>query len=196
MIDNQDKREAPEDLKPAFNKGLLVYQGDAYQSKKANTYIAYLGSETVNFSDSVLNGDLISIELNTALTAKDSIPSGTYNLMADLSLSGIIPGTIVPGYTSTDGDNWGTWFYGDNTKKIKTGNMVVKRDGKKYQFQYEFFDRFGTRVSGVYNDTLRYIDGTKSSSGIKGMKLIRKDNKTRELKEVMTKKMPLSWKKD
>jgi hypothetical protein len=74
--------------------------------------------------------------------------------------------------------------------------MRVKRDGKKYQFQYEFFDRFGTRVSGVYNDTLRYIDGTKNSSGIKGMKLIRKDNKTRELKEVMTKKMPLSWKKD
>jgi len=194
-IDNQDKREAPEDLKPAFTKGLLYYLGDAYNSKTVNTYIAYLGSETVNFNDTVIKGDFISIELNTALNIKDSIPSGTYNLMGALTYANMIPGSIVPGYTSTDGENWGTWFYGEKTKKIKTGNMVVKREGKKYKFQYEFFDRFGTRVSGMYNDTLKYVDGTKSS-GVKGMNLIRKDVKKRELNKMMIKKMPLSWKRD
>jgi hypothetical protein len=203
MIDNQDKRDEPEDLKPALNAGLLYYLSDTYKSNAVNTYIAYLGNEIEYRSDSIIiKGDNIFIELNTALTAKDSIPSGTYNVIKSnqfsdpLVITDLIPGSIVPGYTSTSGSNWGTWFYGEQTKQIKSGNMRVKRDGKKYQFQYEFFDRFGTRVSGVYNDTLRYIDGTKSSSGIKGMKLIRKDNKTRELKEVMTKKMPLSWKKD
>lgn len=196
LIDNQDKREAPQDLKPAFTKGLLVYLGDAYQSKTVNTYIAYLGAETVNFSDSVIKGDFISIELNTALTIKDSIPSGTYNMMEELTYPNLVSGSIVPGYTSTSGSNWGTWFYGEQTKKIKTGNMVVKRDGKKYQFQYEFFDRFGTRVSGIYNDTLKYVNGTGTSSGVKSMHKVIKKNNLRTLKQRLIKREPLSWRRD
>ncbi|MEA4983416.1 MAG: hypothetical protein VB066_11965 [Paludibacter sp.] len=162
MVEELDKREEPVEINPNMTKGLLVYYGDAYQTGTTNNFNLYLGPETVVFEDSVWNGDILVLEFNTDLTATNSIPAGTYNMMGEQ----ISPFSLVYGYTTEGGDNWGTWYYGESTKKIKTGNMVVSSTGDIYTIQYELYDRFGSKIWGTYTGTPQYINATQSSSGV------------------------------
>lgn len=184
MIEELDKREEPVEINPNMTKGLLVYYGDAYQTGTSNNFNLYLGPETVVFEDSVWNGDILVLEFNTELTATNSIPAGTYNMMGEQ----ITPFSLVYGYTNDSGDNWGTWFYGESTKKIKTGNMVVSNAGDIYTIQYELYDRFGSKIWGTYTGTPQYINAKQSSSGVAPSYI--KGNKTKStqvIKKVLNK---------
>lgn len=161
MIEELDKREEPVQINPNMNKGLLEYYGDAYQTGTTNNFNLYLGPETVVFEDSIWDGDILVIEFNTDKTVTSSIPEGTYSISDQIA-----PFTLVYGYTDQNGYNWGTWYYGESTKKIKTGNMTVSKSGDIYTIQYELYDRFGSKVWGTYTGTPQYINATQSSSAV------------------------------
>jgi uncharacterized Zn-binding protein involved in type VI secretion len=161
-----DKREVPVELFPAFTQGRLYYYGDAYNSGTSNNFVAYLATKDVNFADSTIKGEVLMLELNTARTVTDSIPNGTYNMMPDLTMANLIPGSLVPGYLTTSGAQWGTWYFGDTTKKLKTGNIVVNKTGSQYTINYQLYDRVGSKISGTFTGALDYYNGTATSSGV------------------------------
>lgn len=171
-----DKAEKPVELFPKFTKGELVYYGDAYKSGVSNNFVAYLATKDVNFADSILNGELLQLELNTALTAKDSIPKGIYSMMSSLSTTNLIPSTLVPGYITQSGNRWGCWYYGTTNKSLRTGNATISRLGNQYTIVYKLFDRFGSKISGIYTGPLTYIDGTKTASGVSAASKVQKSN--------------------
>ncbi|HEY6913571.1 MAG TPA: hypothetical protein VI413_02760 [Paludibacter sp.] len=173
-----DRREVPVELSPAFTQGRLYYFGDAYNSGTANNFVAYLATKDVNFSDSIINGEVLVLELNAALTATDALPNATYNMMPELTTENLIPATLVPGYLTTDGDKWGCWYFGETTKKIKTGNAVISKSGDQYTINYQLFDRFGSKISGTYTGALTYYNAT-ASSGIAAAKIKKSSTKVR-----------------
>lgn len=167
-VTEQDLREKPVDVNPDLIKGFLLNYGDAYKSGTTNNFVTYLGSESVNFADSVWTGDVLMIEFNSALSVKDYIPEGTYRVMTELTYSQLVPFSIVLGYTGTGGTNWGTWYFGNSgkqTKKINAGKMDVSRTDDIYNIQFEFFDKIGSSIRGTYNGKLSYINATQSVSG-------------------------------
>jgi len=162
-----DKREPVVEISPAFTKGELYYYGDAYNSTTTNNFSVYLATETVNYSDSILNGEILMLEFNTSLTVKDSIPNGTYDMMTELSYAQLMPYSLVFGYNSENGNDYGSWYYStETTKKLKTGSFVSTKTGDQYKINYTLFDRFGSKVSGEYNGPLTYNDATQSSSSV------------------------------
>lgn len=182
-IEELDKREDPVEINPNMTKGLLVYYGDAYQTGTTSNYNLYLGPETVVFEDSVWNGDILVLEFNTDKIVTNSIPEGTYSISDQIA-----PFTLVYGYTDQNGYNWGTWYYGESTKKIKTGNMTVSKSGDIYTIQYELYDRFGSKVWGTYTGTPQYENATQSSSNtgpsyVKGIK-----TKGTQVKKILNKR--------
>lgn len=187
-----DKKEVPVQLHPDFTKGRLIYFGDAYTTGLSNNFLVDLVTQGVNFEDSVLNGEILSIEFNAPLTVKDSIPSGTYNMLPrDIETNDIVPYSLVFGYTTDDGYNWGTWYYStETTKKFKTGSMKVTKTDDQYKIQYAFFDRFGSEVSGEYNGPLSYIDATQeASSNVSAAKIKRKDTLHKSVSNKFEKRM-------
>jgi hypothetical protein len=90
-----------------------------------------------------------------------------------LPISDFIPFTLIPGYYTNEYFEYGSWFYGEaKTKKLKKGSINVTKTGtKSYQIIYEFYDRFGAKVSGTFNGDLEYTDKTKSASGVKMAKV-------------------------
>jgi len=177
-----DKREVPVELTPAFTQGRLYYFGDAYNSGTASNFVAYLATKDVNFADSIINGEVLMLELNAPLTVTDSLPNGTYNMMPDLTIANIIPSTLVPGYVTSSREQWGCWYFGETTKKVKTGNIVVSKTDSLYTINYQLFDRFGSKISGTYNGALEYYNGT-ASSGV-AAKVRKSTNKTRSFTNI------------
>lgn len=157
----------PIDIKPVFTKGELLYLGDAYTTKFSHNFIVYLANKSVDFESTQLKlGDqLLMLELNTALTVTDSIPSGSYNMLTKMTVaSDLVPFSLVFGYTNDKDQNWGCWYYGETTNKLKTGNVTVKKSGTNYTINYSLFDRFGSKVSGNFTGPLTYIDKTKTAA--------------------------------
>lgn len=188
IVNESDLREQPVEINPALTKGILLYFGDAYNSKSSNNttgnhtnnYALYLGSETIDFSNSASEGDILMIEFNTADSVHNYIPDGTYQMMTELTYQQLVPFSLVFAYQTEDEDQWGTWFYGaTTTKALNAGNMTVAKSGDNYSIQYEFYDRIGSKVWGSYNGPLTYIDGTQESPAtaprkIKGVKSLKK----------------------
>jgi hypothetical protein len=75
------------------------------------------------------------------------------------------------GYTDSKNNEWGCWFYAEKTKELKTGKAIINKIEKKYTISYELYDRFGSKVSGVFADTLKFVDATKQSSAIPAAKI-------------------------
>ncbi|OJV38338.1 MAG: hypothetical protein BGO29_15345 [Bacteroidales bacterium 36-12] len=167
IVNESDERN-PEDIKADMTKGLLVYYGDAYNSKSTNNFNAFLGTDIVDFDSDLWEGDIFQLEFNTTLSVKDYIPEGTYNIinknMDYITYDDLKPFTLMPGYYDESYNEWGTWFFGESIKKIKTGTMEVVKSGDDYVIEYEFFDRFGSRIWGTFEGQFKYIDGTKPSS--------------------------------
>ncbi len=177
IVNESDLREQPVEINPALTKGVLLYYGDAYNSKSTenttgnhtNNYALYLGSETVDFSNSESEGDVLMIEFNTADSVHNYIPDGTYQMITELTYQQLVPFSLIFAY-QTEGEDekiydWGTWFYGTTTTKaLNAGNMTVTKSGDNYSIQYELYDRIGSKVWGTYNGPLTYIDGTQESS--------------------------------
>ena len=170
VLDVVDNREEPVELNPKFTHGRLYYFGDAYNSKKTNNFVAYLATETVNFDSTSLEGEILMLEFNTAITVTDTIPSGTYNMMAQLDLESLIPFSLIFGYTTEDGDEYGSWYYGETAKKLKTGNINVSKLGNVYTINYELYDRIGSKIWGTYTAPLQYVDGTAAPNSVPGLK--------------------------
>jgi len=192
-LDVADNREEPVELNPKFTQGRLYYFGDAYNSKTTNNFVAYLATETVNFDSTALDGEILMLELNTAISVTDSIPSGTYNMMAQLDLVSLIPFSLTFGYTTENGNDFGTWYYGETAKKLKTGNIKVSKLGNVYTINYEFYDRFGSKIWGTYTGPLQYVDGTVAPSSVPGLKTKRsKHTKVFPANKIEKKKIKLS----
>jgi hypothetical protein len=173
IVNESDQREKPIEINPALTKGVLLYFGDAYNSKSTenttgnhtNNYALYLGSETIDFSNSESEGDILMIEFNTPDSVHNYIPDGTYQMMTELTYQQLVPFSLVFAYQTENEDQWGTWFYGaTTTKALNAGNMTVAKTDSIYDIQYEFYDRIGSKVWGSYNGPLTYIDGTQESS--------------------------------
>jgi hypothetical protein len=177
-VNVEDMRDA-EEVKPTLTHGLLYYYGDFYKTTKSNNLSVYLASASLNFTDTATKGDILALEVNVPLTVTDSLPNGTYNFvnfpqnMTALPISDFVPFTLVPPFYDADSNEYGSWFYGEeNTKKLKTGSINVTKTGaKSYQITYEFYDRFGAKVSGTFNGNLEYTDKTKPASGVKMAKV-------------------------
>lgn len=164
VVNLQDKRDAAE-VKPNLTHGLLYYFGDDYQTGKSNSFTMYLASATLNFKDTATRGDVLALEINTPLLVKDSIPDGTYTMISELATANLLPFTLIPAYYDDQNNEYGSWYYGQNTtKKIKSGSITSKKTGANYNITYEFYDRFGAKVWGTYNSTLEYTDGTKKTN--------------------------------
>lgn len=187
IVNESDNREQPVEINPALTKGILLYFGDAYNSKSSNNttgnhtnnYALYLGSETIDFSNSASEGDILMIEFNTPDSVHNYIPDGTYQMMTELTYQQLVPFSLVFAYQTESEDQWGTWFYGaTTTKALNAGNMTVAKSGDNYSIQYELYDQIGSKVWGSYNGPLTYIDGTQESPAaaprkIKGIKSLK-----------------------
>lgn len=117
--------------------------------------------------------DTISIEVNTALNIKDSIPTGTYNIVTNLSstdFNQFIKNTLVPGF-SRNGNDFGSWFYNDIVYlPIKAGNLINSHKNGLYTITYNLVDSFGNTISGNYHGRLPYVDLSGGSYSIEALK--------------------------
>lgn len=165
-----DKTQSPEDIAPVLTHGKLYYLGDAYGTGVSNNFIAQMATASEVFGDASLTGDVLQLELNGEKAVKDSLKTGTYNMISEISKTTMVAYTLVPGYVDDQGDYWGTWYYTSGANyKIISGNIILTRSGAGYNIIYTLYDRFGSKISGVYAASLEYINAT-SSSGVKAQK--------------------------
>lgn len=150
---------------PSMTQGELDYYGDAYTTKDSitgtgsNNFILYLASSGIRMDSLTGNGEVLVIELNTPLTVTDSIPTGTYNMITNLtSKIYISPFTLVPAYTDSYNYRWGCWYYGILTDPLSIGNIVVTRANKIYSINYQFYDDYGVLITGGFQGTLNYVN--------------------------------------
>jgi hypothetical protein len=155
---------------PTLTHGQLWYWGDAYgtsgdtiAASSSNNFTLYLGSAGINLDDLSGNGEIVTIELNTPLTVKDSIPVGVYEMMSKLEQSQLIQYKIVPAFLQ-DGYQYGCWYYGKTINPVILGTVLVTRSGNIYKLVYELFDDYGVKISGTYQGELTYMDGTLPST--------------------------------
>lgn len=144
-------------ISPSTTQGEFWYYGDPYQTEKSNNMVVYLASAGINMTDFSGTGEIIYIELNTALTATDSIPQGTYTMAADLDVELFNPFTMVPGYVDAESE-WGTWYFGKTANDITEGTAIVTKKGNTYTISYEFADYYGNTISGTYTGALTYYN--------------------------------------
>lgn len=170
-LDVTDNREEVVELSPKFTHGRLYYYGDAYKSTTSNNFVAYLATEGVDFKSSDSEGEILMLEFNTALTVTDYIPSGTYNMMTKLDLASLVPYSLIFGYTAENGDEWGTWYYGETSKKLNSGNIKVSRSGDSYTINYELYDKIGSKVSGIFTGPLEYFNGISAANSVSAQKV-------------------------
>lgn len=160
-----DESETPTELTPSLTHGYLYYFGDAYGTGTSSNFIAQMASESEVFGDDSLTGSVLQLELNTDKTVKDSLSSGTYNMVSELTSATLVAYTLVPGYVDDNGNYWGSWYYTtDQTRKITSGNAIISRSGTSYNIAYTLYDRIGSKISGVYTAPLTYVNETSSSS--------------------------------
>lgn len=168
---------------PVLSAGILEYCGDAYGTTKdsidniqSNNFIIYLAEATADFNN-YFGGtdDRVMIELNTDTIYKTAIPSGTYDMMTDLTQSKLLPFTIVPAYVSS-GYPWGSWYFGGTINDIVVGNLVVLNTNDIYDIQYHLIDYYGNTISGTYHGALTYYDNSSATAASPALKKILKKN--------------------
>lgn len=166
-VNVKDNKPKAEILEAVLDEGDFFYYGDYYGAGIANNIELYLYNTIELEEDSIVINDLMKIELNSSLSASDSIPSGTYETTKDYQ-----PFTLVPGFVSK---NYlaGSWYLSDSilskepyiggpgALKIKSGTMEVSKADSVYTIAFNFRNRFGSEVSGVFEGVLGYTDATK-----------------------------------
>ncbi|NDP21786.1 MAG: hypothetical protein GZ091_12005 [Paludibacter sp.] len=192
LVPVTDQREVPVEISPLFTKGELVYYGEAYKSAPSHNFVAYLATEGVNFEDSVLNGEILMLEFNTPLSVTDSIPNGTYNMITKYTgPADLIPSTLVPGFTTTDGNNWGCWYYGETTKRLTDGNIIVNKTGDQYSINYTLFDKIGSKIYGTFTGQLKYIDGTAPAPSSVSAARVKSNKQSKSISNISRKVMKI-----
>jgi len=163
-------------INPVLTQGVLGYYGDVYgtipdsiPNAASNNFVIYLAGSSVNLNNYFAGtDDRLMIEVNASTTMIDSIPSGTYDMMTELTQSKLLPYSIVPAYTYNS-QPWGSWYYGSGNNAIVVGNIVVSQSKGIYTILYNMIDYYGNTISGTYNGSLIYFDGTvqKAPAGFK-----------------------------
>ena len=144
---------------PNLTQAELWYYGNAYgtdttKATGSNNFILYLASSGIRMDSLTGYGEVLVVELNTSLSVKDSIPVGTYDMITDMNLlTNFAPYTLVPGYVDNYGYHWGCWYYGILTDPVSIGNIVATKTNGNYIINYEFYDDFGVKISGVFQGT-------------------------------------------
>ena len=163
---------------PNLTQAELDYYGNAYGTDStsatgSNNFILYMASSGINMTDFKGNGEVLVVELNTPLSVKDSIPVGTYDMITkvNFSITDLTPFTLVPAYVDTNLYHWGCWYYGLLVDPVSTGNIVATKINGNYVINYEFFDDFGVKISGVFQGPVSFVDATKLSAVKNKMKL-------------------------
>jgi hypothetical protein len=165
-------------ITPSTTKALLVYYGDAYNTKidsvlnnDTNNFILYFGSSNVDMNNYFTgDGERLILEFNTPLSAKDSLLSGTYDMMTELSLNKLLPFTLVPAYYDSNNNEWGCWYFnvlsgiGKSFSESSVGNVVVSHSQNVYTIKYYLIDYYGNTISGTYQGAISYYDGSSSSA--------------------------------
>ena len=150
---------------PNLTSGELDFYGDYYKNGLTNNYVIYLTGPV----------DTLSIEINTLLSVKDSIPSGTYNVVTNLNstnFSQFIQNTLVPGF-SRHGKDYGSWFYNDAVYlPVQSGNLINSHKSGIYNISYNLVDSFGNTLSGSYRGRLPYVNASGGSYPVSGLKSI------------------------
>ena len=157
-------------IKPVISHGDLVYYGDAYGTQKdsllnneSHNFVIYLASPLVNSTNYFMGtNDRVMLELNTDTLQTISIPSGTYDMMTDLTRSKLLPFTLVPAYVYQNYP-WGTWYFGVTNNDIITGNVVVLNTNNVYDISYNLIDYYGNQISGTFHGTLNYTNNAQAS---------------------------------
>ena len=130
-----------------------------------------MGDKNINMDSMSGNGDVLMLELNTPLTVTNSIPDGTYEMMSGLQIQYLLPYTMVPGYSSSSGNKWGTWYLGKSSEALQSGNTTFSKTGDTYNINYQLFNDIKTKVSGTFRGKMRYFDYSSSSSGVRAEKI-------------------------
>ena len=154
-----------DDIFPTLSQGELDYWGDVYTSTTSNNFTLYFASSGIDLTTLKGIGEILVVELNTPLTVTDSIPTGTYDMITDLTTANLLPNTLVPAYVDDSNNQWGCWYYGSVTSPITLGNIVISKVGANYTIVYELYDYLGAKISGTYTGALTYVDTTAAAAG-------------------------------
>ena len=163
---------------PSTYNGVLVYYGDVYDttidlitSNDSHNFIIYFGDNSVNMNNFFTgDGGRLMLELNAPITFTDSIPSGTYDMMTQLSTDQLIPFSLIPAYVDNTNSEWGCWYFKVVSGKEVTfseaiaGNLVISSTNKVYTIKYNLVDYYGNTISGTYHGTLAVYDNSNASS--------------------------------
>jgi len=164
-------------ISPSPRSGVLVYYGDIYDtttdlitSNDSHNFIVYLGDSKVNMNSYFTgDGERLILELNTPITVTDSIPSGTYDMMNDLSTDLLIPFSLIPGYVDNSNSEWGCWYFKVvsgkevNFSEAIAGNIVVSSTNKTYTIKYTLVDYYGNTISGTFHGALAYYNNANAA---------------------------------
>lgn len=152
----EDKKPVPEVIVPTLSKGKLLYFGDAYSSG-TNNFVALLASEAYDFNATQLKGQVLMLEFNTPLSFTNQLPNLRFNTINEIKKENIVAGTLIPGFTTEEGNRWGCWFFTEtSTLRLKNGFANVTKTGEIYHIEYELYDRFGSKIVGEYRGTLTF----------------------------------------
>lgn len=148
---------------PTFKYGKLSYFGDYYNSKLSSNYLLQLYNKDAS-TDEI--NEMLYLEVNAPLGVQDSLVSKTYTVMSSVDAF-LNPFTIIPGIINNN-VKYNSWYYNSGTSiQVRTGSMNLSRADNIYHLSYEFYDRFGSKVSGTYNDTLNYVSKFSTPSNVK-----------------------------
>ena len=163
-----------------LTKGELLFNGKTTgNSGEMNKFTIYLGANDVTFPDITGTGDAMVIELFSPVTANSNILNGTY--VVKFNPNDI--NTIIDGYTDSNGNDGGTWYYTSESFPITDGDMIVNISGNNYNLDYEFYTQSGMQIKGIYNGTLTY---KTASAGIKSVQRIASQNSVKRKLNAIT----------
>lgn len=155
-VENFDVTPWPETL----IKGQVIYEGRVRGGNgDRNMFTILLGGNDVVFPGLGGNDDAMRIELYSPININNTIENGTY--FVEIETENHF--SIMDGYVSTDGYDYGTWYYTSEAFNILSGDMIVSVSGNKYNLDYEFFigeNKTGLKIAGVYDGTLTYVNNS------------------------------------
>ncbi len=141
---------------PVLSKGEIWYFGDVYNSGTSNNFLVCLAGNDINMDNLSGTDDVMFLEFNTELTVTNNVPTGIYEISENFQ-----PKTMVPGWTETNGNPWGTWFFGSTNNDVVDGFVkVTNTNNTNYKFELNLTDFFGNVITGNYQMNLPFFDLT------------------------------------
>ncbi len=169
------------DLGNELTQGYFEFDGDAYSTGGvSNNWLIYLADSRVDFTQQNLvgPGKILMLELNTAPSAGNVLPAGTFNVLNPTeitSAASLVPFTAVPGLASKDDGAYGTWYVATDTEGgdfqllcgAQRGTVTVKKSGDTYSIDFDITDDdYKYSVKGSYTGVPAFYDKTAQNSSL------------------------------